>query len=177
MKRMEAAGVSAVVVACNTVHHFYDEIYRLVPIPWVHLQLETAAAVRRAGLSSVGILATEGANRTRLYSRALEAYGLAASEPDPDSPLQSKVTRAIYDPRIGIKATGSRVSTEARELLSAAISEMQVDAVVAGCTELSLAFQQMNLRIRWYDPLAIAAEVLYALWSGERTTASLRAML
>jgi aspartate racemase len=173
MKKMDAAGVKAVVVACNTAHQFYDEVFERVPIPWIHLQRETARAIRRKGLERVGILATEGTIRARLYHQALKLFGIVGQEPAPESDLQIRIMASIYDPEFGVKFTGSDVSDTAKKILNDAIDEMNVDAVVAGCTELSVAFSSMEMPVAWFDPMAIAAETLFDLWRGSRTVASL----
>jgi aspartate racemase len=170
MQKMRLLKVQAVVVCCNTSHAFYEEVYKEVPIPWVHLQHGVADAIKQEpGIKRVAIMATDGTIRSHLYKHALESVGLSAFEPTLESDCQTRIMQSIYDPLIGIKATGATVSEEAKSLLLTALDEMKSDAVVAGCTELSIAFRQMKLPFKWFDPMAIAAENLYQLWIGERT--------
>lgn len=163
MKKMQVIGVEAVVVTCNTAHHFYQEVYEVIPIPWVHLQKETAKKIKQQGYASVGVFATEGTMRAQLYRRALESQGLKAIEPAVESELQSQIMDSIYNHQYGIKYTGNTVSSKAKELLYHAINQMNVSVVIAGCTELSVAFAQMEMPVKWFDPLFVAAEVLFDL--------------
>ena len=173
ISRMKSAGVDVVVVTCNTVHAFYDEINSSVQIPWIHLQKETGIKLKDEGIKRVGILATEGTIRAGLFSRILEPLGIEVAEPDPDSELQTKVIQSIYDSNFGIKHTGSKISSEAKQLITEAIHELSVESVIAGCTELSIAMDEMDLPVKHYDPMKIAIEVLYKVWTGERSLDSL----
>ncbi|NEP11112.1 MAG: amino acid racemase [Symploca sp. SIO2C1] len=173
-EKAKATGVSAVVVTCNTAHYFYEEVYSKVPIPWIHLQKETARYITNTfSANKIGILATEGTIRTKLYHRALEPKGLLAIEPDFESTLQHDIMNAIYHPDFGIKYTGNKVSKSAKEILYAAVKELDTQVVVAGCTEISVAFATMELPVPWVDPLKIAAQVLFDLSVGKRNIASL----
>lgn len=170
---LDKAGVSAAVVTCNTAHTFYEEIYRQVSIPWIHLQNVTAEKMKSDGITKAGILATEGTIRAKLFYKALDKVGISAIEPQPESDLQARITKSIFDQSHGIKHTGSIISDESKELITEVIDELGTGIVVAGCTELSLALSDMNLPVKYYDPLVIAAEVLYELWTGERSIKSL----
>jgi aspartate/glutamate racemase len=83
------------------------------------------------------------------------------------------VMRAIYDPAVGIKHTGAIVSQGAKELLYKAVEAINAPIVVAGCTEISIAFAEMTLPVPWVDPMAIAAEVFFDIAYGQRTPESL----
>ena len=174
MEKAKVAGVSAVVVTCNTAHYFYEEVYSQVPIPWIHLPKETARYIANTfDTSKIGILATEGTIRSKLYHQALQTNGLLAVEPDPESSLQQDIMNAIYHPDFGIKYTGNQVSKSAKEILYAAIKELDTQVVVAGCTEISVAFTSMEMPVSWVDPLQIAAQALFELSVGKRDLASL----
>ncbi|NET60739.1 MAG: amino acid racemase [Symploca sp. SIO2E6] len=174
LEKAKATGVSAVVVTCNSAHYFYEDVYRQVPIPWIHLQKETARYITNTfSAKKVGILATEGTIRTKLYYQALKSYGLLAVEPDYESRLQCEIMNAIYHPEFGIKYTGNQVSKSAQEILYAAVKELDTEVVVAGCTEFSVAFSRMELPVPWVDPLQIAAQVLFELSVGKRELDSL----
>jgi len=174
LEKAKATGVSAVVVTCNSAHYFYEEVYKAVPIPWIHLQKETARYITNTfSTNRIGILATEGTIQTKLYYHALKSNGLLAIEPDCASSLQQNIMNAIYHPDFGIKYTGNQVSKSAKEILYAAVKELDTQVVVAGCTEISVAFSRMEIPVPWVDPLQIAAQVLFELSIGKRDIASL----
>lgn len=175
LKKAQTIGILAVVVACNTAHYYYQKVIEKVPIPWVHLQYETARYMGMVfpGMRQVGILATDGTLYARLYDQAFSKVGIEALELSLDSKVQQNVMRAIYDQEFGLKHTGGVASMQAQELVREAIEKLNAPLVVAGCSELSMAFAQMNIGIPWIDPMKIAAEVLFDVWAGNRIPSSL----
>lgn len=171
---LERAGADAIFVVCNTAHAYHAEVQRALTIPWVHL-MDIVAAWLRASYpagTGVGILATDATLRTRLFHRALEAHGLVPVAPDIDSEPQRRVLSAIFDESIGIKATGARVSDEAREHLVSAARWCQAHGatvIVPACTEVSVGltvdvFQSAPV----VDPLTVAADTLLDIAYGRR---------
>jgi len=170
---LERSGADALFVVCNTAHAWHAEVQKALRIPWVHLMELVAAAVRAAHPAGtrVGLLATDGTLSAGLYQRALEARDLVPVAPEIGSELQARVGAAIGDPATGIKATGDRVTREAREhLLAAARWCVQQGArvVVPACTEISVGLTgEVFADAPLTDPLDVAAEVLLDLAYGK----------
>jgi len=57
-KGVEAAGAELLLLCINTMHNVVDQVQAAVSIPLLHLADATAHAVRRAGLTTVGLLGT-----------------------------------------------------------------------------------------------------------------------
>jgi aspartate racemase len=176
---LEQSGADALFVVCNTAHAWHAEVQRSLRIPWVHLMALVAEAIRAqhpAG-TKVGLLATDGTLSAGLYQRALEARLLVAIAPQIGSSIQARVGAAIGDPTTGIKATGDRVTPEAREHLLAAARwcvAQGAQVVVPACTEVSVALTSELFRDAvLVDPLGVAADVLLDLACGRRDPASL----
>jgi aspartate racemase len=178
---LERAGADALFVTCNTAHAFHGEVQRAIGIPWAHLMALVADAVRGAhpAGTAIGVLATDGTLRARLYHRELEARGLVPIAPGADSPVQAQVRAAIEAPGTGIKASGAVVTATAREQLAAAARWCAAEgarAVVLGCTEISVGLTADSFgEVPLVDPLEVAAEVLLDLAAGRREPAALYA--
>jgi len=171
---LEGAGADALFVVCNTAHAYHAEVQKAIGIPWVHLMHITATHIREsmpAG-TAVGILGTSALLATRLYHRALEARELRPLAPEVGSAVQEKVVRAIFDPVVGIKATGAQITSESRSLLAEAADwcvEQGARAVVAACTEVSAGLSPDAFsRARFVDPLVVAADIALDLAYGVR---------
>ncbi len=145
LRRLE--GADLIVVACNSAHHYLDEMRRATSIEIVDMIGECAAAVRRrleAG-ARVGVLATTGTLESGLYHRALVERGLRPLSPldaAEGEAMQGEVMAAIYgdEDLPGIKAAGP--TPEARQALSR-VAEVLVEdlgcrALIAACTEIPL---------------------------------------
>lgn len=167
LKRMESIGVDVVVVVCNTAHAFYEEITKEVKLPWIHLPYITAHEVKKSGITNIGLISTEGLVQSEVYRNALGSFGIELIEPGSGSENIRKIMTAIYDESFGIKYSGSVPDERAINLIKDVVRDLNIDSLVIGCTELSLAFSFINHPIRVFDPMKIAAEVLFDIWSGK----------
>jgi aspartate racemase len=133
-RQLERAGAKFLAVPCNTAQAFQDEVVAAVSIPVIDIVAETVAAAQAAvpGLTTIGVLATDGTLRARTYHRAAERAGLTAVAPDEQ--VQKDVMSMIYD---GVKA-GMPVERERFDAAVAHLRAQGAGAVVLGCTELSI---------------------------------------
>lgn len=133
-RELERAGAKFIAIPCNTAQAFHDEVQDAVTIPVIDIVEATLSAARAAvpGLRTIGILATDGTLRARTYHRAAADAGLDPIAPDDD--VQKDVMSMIYD---GVKA-GMPVERERFEAAVAHLRARGADAIVLGCTELSI---------------------------------------
>jgi aspartate racemase len=133
-RQLERAGAKFIAVPCNTAVAFQDEISSAVGIPVIDIVEVTVAAAQDAvpGITSVGILATDGTLRAQTYHRAAEAAGLTPVVPD--DVVQKDVMSMIYD---GVKA-GMPVERDRFDAAVAHLRAKGAGAVMLACTELSI---------------------------------------
>jgi len=140
-RELEEAGAKFIALPCNTAQAFLDEVQAAVEIPVIDIVFETVAAAQAAvpGLSTLGILATDGTLRSEIYHRAAEAAGLTPVAPD--DVVQKDVMSMIYD---GVKA-GMPVERDRFDAAVAHLRAKGAGAIVLGCTELSIL--QTDLKV------------------------------
>jgi aspartate racemase len=165
--RLQEAGAGLIAIPCNTAHAFVARLQPRLAVPIVNMLAATAdraCALLPAG-AAVGLLATDGTVRSRLYDDAFAATGLRLVTPD--AAHQRLVMEAIYGGD-GIKA--GRTNGACRDRLLAALRHL-VDrgarAIVLGCTELPLVLRGADvdvdgLRVRVLDPTDILAQACVA---------------
>lgn len=78
---LEAAGAAVILIATNTMHRVYDVVAGADSVPVLHLGDVTAAAVREAGLSRVGLIATRYTTEQSFYRDRLAQGGVTALIP------------------------------------------------------------------------------------------------
>ena len=78
-KSAEAAGAELLLVGTNTMHKVAAQIQDAISIPLLHLADTTAAAVRRARLSTVGLLGTVFTMEQHFYRDRLARHGLTGA--------------------------------------------------------------------------------------------------
>lgn len=132
--RLEAAGAELLLLCTNTMHKVADQVQAAVSIPLLHLADATAAAVRAAGLSTVGLLATGFTMEQDFYRDRLAGHGLRVLVPDVGD--RAEVHRIIYDELcLGV------IRDESRELYRQVIDRLVAagaEGIVLGCTEIEL---------------------------------------
>ncbi len=154
-KFLESAGCEILVMPCNTAHYFYEEIAKKVKVQFLHLLKETVEEAKSKNVKRIGILATTGTLRTELWGKAF-GKDFEILYPD-ENTQQNLVMEAIYG-RKGIKAGFKR---EAKKLLIRAgetLIKKGAEAIVAGCTEISIVMEKNPFSVPLFEPLKIIAK-------------------
>lgn len=158
-KNLEKIGADIALIPCNTSHYFFDQIQAGLKIPLVNMIKELGIFLNNSypQLKRVGLLATTGTVKTRLYEKYID--GIQLIYPN-DNSQEDLVMTAIYGDH-GIKSgnTGQRP----RQLLIQAANELiaaGANLVIAGCTEISLALRQEDIEKPLIDPMDIVAKAV-----------------
>jgi aspartate racemase len=151
-RTLETAGADFLIMPCNTAHYWLGKLRQHVGVPILDMVTETATAVRahKPALERVGLLATSGTLRVRLYQDALSSNGLTALETTPEE--QDGVMATIYGIKAGDQTVGANLVRIGRSLLGRG-----AEGLILGCTELSLVDEMRELGCPLFDPLAIVA--------------------
>jgi len=161
-RTLEVAGAQVLAMPCNTAHYFLPQLRSHVQTRIVDMIDEAAGAVAAAGPGHVGLLATTGTIRTRLYHDRLSGRGVSLSTPSPAD--QERAIAVIKT----VKREG--VTPAAREdsaRLAQGLQEAGAEAIIAGCTEFSLVLAHLDLAVPCIDPLdALAHGVVREALSG-----------
>lgn len=133
--RLEAFGVSFLVMPCNTAHYFTQQIIDVITGEFLSIiDVTVAAVLRRAPQTKcVGLLATQGTSQSRVYHDAFAARGIDVITPN--SADQDRINSLIYDQ---VKAGLSSDPDVLREVAANLVAQ-GASKVILGCTELSVA--------------------------------------
>lgn len=151
-KRLVTFGAEVIAIPCNTAHYFYERLNGVIPVPVLNMVGDTVERVRQMGSAKVGILATDGTVRTETYQRVCAARGLPCAVPDEAG--QQNVMRVIYD---DIKRGGAP-NMERFFAAADGLFKAGCDAVILGCTELSLLKKAGLLDNRYVDSMEVLAD-------------------
>lgn len=133
-RRLEAAGAELLVLCTNTMHRVAAPIEAAVSIPFLHLADTTAQAVRRAGLTRVGLLGTAFTMEQSFYRDRVAAGGIEVLVPEEAD--RRAVHRIIYDELVlGIVRDASR---EVYRGVMRRLVDRGAAGIVLGCTEIEL---------------------------------------
>jgi aspartate racemase len=135
---LRQSGCSAIVIPCNTVHAWIDEMAAAAEMPILHIVDAAAADLRRLGIGrgTIGVMGTVPTLAMRLYQDRLEAQGWGCIQPD-DLEMDRLVLPAIALVKVNRVMEAYAPLVEAANYLVA----RGATAVVLGCTELPMALQ------------------------------------
>ena len=156
---LQEAGAKLIAIPCNTSHYFLPQLKQEVKVPIVDMQKETAKALKKLELQKVGVMATSGTVATGLFQNALRAEGIDCFLP-PNS-VQSKIMDIIYS---NIKA-GIMPNRAEFDEVSACFWKNDCEAVILGCTELSMLKEIFELKDNFVDALDIAASFVVSFFN------------
>ncbi|KJS87778.1 MAG: hypothetical protein JM58_03525 [Peptococcaceae bacterium BICA1-8] len=153
--QLEKWGADILAMPCNTAHYFFTEIEKAVGIPVLNIIDETIKVLKRENVNCVGLLASTGTLKTRLYHKRLEEANINIVIPS--EAYQEKVTQSIYALKSG---DYFRARMFNQELIDHLVGK-NAEAVILGCTELPIVFKDRDeYRIAFYDPTEILAEAV-----------------
>jgi aspartate racemase len=133
-RSVEAAGADLLVLCTNTMHKVADAVADATTVPLLHLGDATADAVRRAEVSTVGLLGTAFTMEQDFYRERLESHGLRVLVPDEAD--RALVHRVIYDELcVGVVRPESRA---AYVDIVGRLVDRGAEGVILGCTEIEL---------------------------------------
>ncbi|MEO7269274.1 MAG: aspartate/glutamate racemase family protein [Knoellia sp.] len=147
-------GAEALLVATNTMHKVADELEQACGLPLLHIADATADAIIADGVSTVGLLATAFTMEQDFYVGRLRAKGLEVIVPD--APQRAEVHRIIYDELcLDVVLDASR---DAYRDVMASLVERGAEAVILGCTEITLLVGEQDSTVPLYDTTRIHAD-------------------
>ena len=150
---LEAGGAEALLLATNTMHKVAGELEQSCGIPLLHIADATADAIVADGLERVGLLATAFTMEQDFYTGRLEGRGLDVLVPDEQQ--RTDVHRIIYD-ELCLDVVRDESRETYREVI-ASLVERGAQAVILGCTEISLLVGAQDSAVPLYDTTAIHA--------------------
>lgn len=153
VKKLEEAGAELIIIACNTVHLFYNEMQSTVKIPILSIIEETKKEVIRSKIKKVGIFASETTNKYNLYQKVLEKEGIKTISPNKK---EQKIMNEIIEKVMG--GNQSEVETNQLNKIAKNYEGKGAEAIILGCTEIPLAINQSQTKVKLFDTLQILGE-------------------
>jgi len=160
---LRRAGADFLIVPCNTAHHFHAELQKKLKIPVLHMIRISAEKThaRHPEVKKAGLLASDGTLMSRLYQQSWGKQGIEIIEPGAET--QRNVMKAIYQfIKRGDLEPGRKLLYDA----SLELIEAGAEAVICGCTEVSIVLHDGDLTVPVLDPMQDLAEEAVRLSAG-----------
>ncbi|MEH7612090.1 aspartate/glutamate racemase family protein [Gottfriedia acidiceleris] len=154
-KKLETSGADCLVICTNTMHKMAKEVEESVKIPLLHIADATAKDIVNNGIKKVALLGTAFTMEHDFYKgRLIEQFGLEVIVPNEAE--RKRIHTIIYEELcLGI------IKEESKQVYLNIIDhliEHGAEAVILGCTEITMLISQENCRIPVFDTTRIHAE-------------------
>jgi len=158
---LERAGAETIVIATNTMHLVAPAVETAVSVPLLHIADPLGKALKAAGHTRLGLLATSFTMEQPFYADRLAAHGVEAVIPM--EAQRAELHRIIFE-----ELCAGEVRTSSQEFARCVIAELKargVTAIALACTELMLLIKQEHSALPLFDTTALhcTAAVDFAL--------------
>jgi aspartate racemase len=154
-RSLEAAGADCVVLCTNTMHKVAHAVEAASPLPLLHIADATGQAVAQAGIHTVGLLGTRFTMEQDFYRDRLHAlHGLKVLTPDEAG--RAQVHRIIYE-----ELCQGQVLPASRQIYQRVMADLVAQgaqAIVLGCTEITLLVSEADASVPMFDTTALRAK-------------------
>lgn len=160
-KRLEKAGADFIVMPCNSLHLFIDEIRKSVSVPVLSIVEETIAFLKSEQIDKVGIVSTSAVLKNKLYENAFRENGIRYEEPDAFQ--QAQMGKIILNLVMG------QQHAKDRETLVEVIGSFEdkgVTHVALACTDLQLLIPK-HPALKIFDTMKVFADATVKYLLGE----------
>jgi aspartate racemase len=150
LKKLKKCDVELIVIPCNTIHYLIDEIKAMTDIPILSIVDVLSEKIEQKNYKYVGLFCTESTKELDIYKK-IEPIHMSDNE-------QKLSTSLIKNIMFGCETSKDKIKF--KKSLENKYKNENLDAVIIGCTELSLLISQSDTKVPIIDTSIILAEEL-----------------
>lgn len=153
VKKIEGWGADFIVMPCNTVHYFVNDLRESINIPIISIIESTISELKKLGYKKVGIVSSSSTRNLCLYEEKLKKENI-------DCLIANNDEQKLLDGVILTVMAGEQ-SEQEKNILKNIIKRMKNDGaetVILGCTELPLAIADNEGDLPLLNTIKILAE-------------------
>ena len=154
---LQKSGVDAIVLCANTAHMYANEIEKKIKLPLIHIGTETAKAITKEKITTVGLLGTSFSMEMDFYKDRLKSFGLNVLIPEKQETrdyiqhvLKEELGRGIINP--DSKQNYIKIANE--------LIARGAEGIILGCTEIPLLIDQSHFSVPVFDTTKIHSEAI-----------------
>ncbi len=161
-QRVEKGGADFIIICSNTMHKMAEEVQKSIGIPLLHITDATAERIKIQGFRRIGLIATKFTMEQDFYKGRLEQkYNFEVVIPNQEE--RQIIHDVIYN-ELCLGEIKQSSKDEYKRIIGNLITK-GAEAIILGCTEITLLIQQEDSEIPLFDSTAIhaASAVQYAI--------------
>lgn len=158
-KRLKHCGVDKLCMCCNTAHWAIDEISTNSGLPFINLVEQVVLKTAKLGVKSVGLVASDGCLKGKVYERYFEKHCSHIKIIYPNSHIQKLITKGICNVKninrfknLENEDNPANIFKRVKEHLI----ENGAEKVIMGCTDIRVAYEDSEN----IDSLSLLAELI-----------------
>jgi aspartate racemase len=153
VKKLEDSWCDLIIIWCNTVHLYYEEMQSVVKVPIFNIIEETKKMVKKYWYKKVWIFASESTNKLHLYQDKFADSNIEVISPNYEQ--QKVLNNVIEHVMWGNQKIEDIISLKdiARDYI-----KQWAEAIVMWCTEIPLAINQSHTDIKLFDTIEIIVQ-------------------
>jgi len=146
IRKLNKAGVDFIVIPCNTVHIFIEDLRRISKVPILSILDETIKVIKKEGYRKIGLLATTKTIDRKLYETPLVENGINIAIPTKTE--QEIVAKIIL--RILENTSDGKDKMSLLKIIDN-LFKRGSESILLGCTDLQLILNQSDLKTKLID--------------------------
>jgi aspartate racemase len=150
IKSLEKAGAEFIVVAANSPHAVFDILQKKASVPLLSIVEITALEAKRLKMKKLLLIGIKHTMQSPFYRDVFAKHGMEVITPSEKE--QEEINKIIFKEFV----LGIYKNTTRKKLFDV-INSYDVDGVILGCTELSLAIHQEDTKIKLLNTLELHA--------------------
>ncbi len=153
--------VDFIVLPCNTLHIFIEDLRKTSKKPVISIIEEIAAEAKKRKLNKVGLLATLKTFREKIYDTALDKNGITVVKPSEID--MARLSQIIHLILTGVKSDG--LKTELLVMVDD-LKRKGAEEIILGCTDLQLLLKQEDSPLPLMDTMDVLANSTVKMING-----------
>jgi len=153
VERLSTLRVGLIVIPCNSVHIFFDELKKRTAIPLMNIIMETGKFCKEKNLNNVGLIATTTTIQQRLHHNELQKLGINVIIPSEQNFIDSCIERILNN---------KTLPDDQKNMIEVVknLHKKGAEAIILGCTDFGRVIKQTDVDVRLIDTLMVLEDVV-----------------
>jgi aspartate racemase len=152
MQNLEKAGADFILLATNTMHKLSGQYEENLHVPFIHIAYAVSENILTDNFNKVGLLGTAYTMQQDFYKDRLKSNGLSVEIPTDEE--CAEINRVIFE-----ELCQGKITDESKkyfdQVIETLLHDKNCDAIILGCTEISMLTPPEKSDIPLYDTAKI----------------------
>lgn len=160
IQKVRSAGATKIAMCCNTAHWGISTLEQKSGMPFINVIYEVLMLVKKTGKKNIGLLASDGCLKGRVYEQYFEKLLPDATLLYPSDQLQHEITRGICNIKNKSRLLPEDHPDRPRNIFTRVTEKMfdsGADLLIIGCTDIRVDFKCAHTAI---DSLEVLAQCI-----------------